>query len=396
MKRRQHGTWLLPLALLLATAPAAAGDDEATPVIEGVDTQARIANAADMEFEDALGLAKALIAIGDQKLKGDPLATELEFLVEYAVREECRLLRTLAIDSAVRLDKKLVFAGDLFAKHADGEHVLRTVNALEGVARTGTKAHTPMLLELTKSPSELIAIRACDAIANINDKKALDGLIEVALSHPSAHVADHATWAAQDIGKKQKAIIGRLRKGVNKDDEREIRMESIVAMLADESVEPHAYPKDLAKLRKRVLAAPAEVEIKAAGSTQRKGVQEALDWMKKELPGGYLTVQVGAARVDCPGSEQDGHIDLDDYIVQVPRAYSLQKPTTLSYHILRIATVLLQKRMEGPYKSHRGWEYGILETFELCRVGRMHDVSKGSSRDRFLNKILDKRPWGGQ
>ena len=98
-----------------------------------------------------------------------------------------------------------------------------------------------------------------------------------------------------------------------------------------------------------------------------------------------------------PGERLDGHIDLENHVVQVPVSYAAaQHERQLSYHVARIAGVIFQDRIGDPSRGHRGWELGVFDTYDLCVLARLYDVGPGGLKRRdFIDTILEKRPWGG-
>ncbi len=382
---------LLAMAALLS--PPAHAKDEPAPVIAGADVKARLAAATELEQKDPLGLARALAAIGNP-VKGDRTA-DREFLLAYALGERDRALRLVAIDAAARIDRRA--AADFFRAKADAQDTLVTITAVEGLGLTGTKDDVEFLLGLVKNPSELIAVAACRALNRVATRKDADRIVEVGLDHKESHVTDHCAWIVQDVlGKSKLAAEKFQRVASKKSDPRAVRAESTVAILEDKLAQPHEWTDSLDAARKLVLAAPAEIEIKAATEEYRKNVAAGLAWLREKLPGGELLVRASARRIDVPGAQPDEAVDLKNEILQVPSSYALQPPHKMAYHLLRIGTVLFEKRIGNPYMGHRGWESPILDSYDLCVIAGLYDAGpSGLSRERFLQDQLERRPWGG-
>lgn len=386
----------LPLAalpVLLALFPfasAKAGDPPPSP-IAGTDAPQRITLAKELKKTDALGLAKALSALGASKTK-DP---DREFLLLYALQENERGLRFVALEALSRLDRKA--AAEWFKARADGKEELPTVMSLEALGHLGTKDDLAPVLELIKSPNEMIAVAAANVCARLGTSKDVQTITENGLVHASDHVTDHTAWAVQDILKKPKVAVGHYEKFTKKSDPRSVRASATVAMLQDSLAAPHDWGDTLKLAKETLLAAPAAIEIKTGSEEYRKNAVAALEWLKKGLPGGELLVRAAAKRIDIPGKVADGFIDLDEEVIQVPLSWAIQPPHKLAYHIFQMGTVLWQKRVGEPSKSHRGWEPAIFDAYDLCSIARLYDAGPGGlSRSNFMKDMVAKHPWGSQ
>jgi hypothetical protein len=384
---------LVALAALLPClwfAPANAGDPPPSP-LAGADAKARIALAQELKKKDAAALAKALSALGASKTK-EP---DRDFLAQYALQENERGLRLVALEAASRLDRKAT--ADWFRARADGKEEFPTVISLESLGYVGTKDDVAPVLELIKSPNELIAVAAANAAARLGASKDLAAIAENGLAHASDHVTDHTAWAVQDILKKPKLAIGWYEKYTKKSDPRSVRASATIAMLEDNLAEPHDFGDALKLAKETLLAAPAAIEIKTANDEYRKNALAALDWLKKSLPGGELLVRAAAKRIDIPGKVPDGFVDVSEDVIQVPLTWAIQPPHKLAYHIFQMGTVLWQKRVGEPFKSHRGWEPAIFDAYDLCAIARLYDAGPGGlSRSNFMKDMVAKHPWGSQ
>lgn len=377
------------LAALLAVS-ADAGDPPPSP-LAGADANARIALARELKKKDAGALAKALSSLGASKTKD----ADRDFLVQYAFQENERGLRLVALEAASRLDRKA--AAEWFKTRADGKEELPTVVCVESLGYLGTKDDVAPLLELIKSPNELIAVAAANAAARLGTSKDLQAIGENGLGHASDHVTDHTAWAVQDILKKPKLAVGWYEKYTKKGDPRSVRASATVAMIEDNLAEPHDWGDSLKLAKETLLAAPAAIEIKTSNEEYKKNALAALDWLKKNLPGGELLVRASAKRIDIPGKQPDGFVDVNEEVVQVPLTWATQPPHKLAYHIFQMGTVLWQKRVGEPFKSHRGWEPAIFDAYDLCAIARLYDAGPGGlSRSNFMKDMVAKHPWGSQ
>lgn len=387
---RPRGAVLALLVAALAHSAAHAGDPPPSP-LAGADAKARIALAKELKKTDALGLAKALSALGASKAK-DP---DRDFLLQYALQENERGLRLVALEAASRLDRKA--AAEWFKARADGKEELPTVISLEALGCLGTKDDLAPVLDLIKSPNELVAVAAANVAARLGSSKDLQSIAENGLAHASDHVTDHTAWAVQDILKKPKPAVAYYEKYAKKGDPRSVRASATIAMLEDNLAAPHDWGDTLKLAKETLLAAPAAVEIKTGSAEYRKNAVAALDWLKANLPGGELLVRATAKRIDIPGKVADGFVDLDEEVVQVPLTWAIQPPHKLAYHIFQMGTVLWQKRVGEPSKSHRGWEPAIFDAYDLCAIARLYDAGPGGlSRSNFMKDMVAKHPWGSQ
>ncbi len=397
------GTCALIVALLVAalagphaSAVAKDTDADAAAAIAGENTRARIALAKDLAKKDVAALVRAFDALGGRKVKrGEDVTPDLDFLAQYVVSQPARALRMMAIDAGARLDAE-AFAARIRAM-ADGEDRLRSALAAEALGLTGSADDVPRLLELARSPSISVAVRACRAVARIGKKKDGEALIEIALDHDDPEVGDHATWAAQDLLKTQKAVLGKMKKLAGKDPAapRALRHASLEAMLADH-LKPFKWEPTLENARELLLAAPAEITINCRDAKRKKLIGETVAWIAENMPGAYLLVRASAESIDVPADPPAAHVDLEKRIIGVPLSYTSQTPKKLAYHIIRVATVLYEMRVGHPYRGHRGWENAIFDSYEVCGLAGLYGVGQGGmNRDRFLLEILSKRPWGG-
>jgi len=309
--------------------------------------------------------------------------------------ELARALRLVAIEALSRLDRKA--AADWFKARADGKEELPNVVSIEALAHLGTKDDITPVLELIKSPNELIAVAATNTAARLGTSKDIEVIAENGLSHASDHVTDHAAWAVQDIRKKQKLAVAVFEKyAAKKSDPRAVRASATVAMLEDNLAEPHEWGDSLKAAKEAVLAAPATIEIQTKAEDYRANALAALDWLKKNMPGAELLVRSAAKRIDMPGKQADGFVDLDEQVIQVPANFAILPPHKLAFHLLEMGTVLWQKRIGEPAKSHRGWEPALFDAFDLCVIARLYDAGRGLSRSNFMKDQVAKHPWGSQ
>lgn len=387
-----------PLALALAAGlvaallagPASAGDPPPSP-LAGKDAATRIAIAQELKKKDVLELAKALSALGASKVKD----ADRDFLVQYVLQERDRALRLLAIEALSRLDRK--GAADWFKARIDVKEELPTVISVESLGYLGTKDDVAPVLELIKSPNELIAVAATNTAARLGTSKDVDVIADYGLAHASDHVTDHAAWAVQDIKKKQKLAVDVFAKVASKkSDPRSVRASATVAMLEDNLAEPHEWSDSLKAAKDAVFAAPAAVEIETKNAEYKTNALAALDWLKKNMPGAELLVRSAAKRIDMPGKQPDGFVDLSEDVIQVPATFSILPPHKLAFHFLEMGTVLWQKRVGEPAKAHRGWEPALFDAFDLCVIARLYDAGRGLSRSNFMKDQVAKHPWGSQ
>jgi hypothetical protein len=387
--RLPHAAAAVLFAALLA-ARADAGDPPPSP-LAGADAKARITLAQELKKKDPAALAKALSALGASKTKD----ADREFLLQYALQEHERGFRLVALEAVSRLDRK--GAAEWFKTRADGKEELPTVISIESLGYLGTKDDIAPVLELIKSPSELIAVSAANVAAHLGTSKDMEVLAENGLSHASDHVTDHTAWAVQDILKKSKLAVGYYEKYTKKGDPRSVRAAATVAMLQDNLAEPHDWGDTLKLAKETLLAAPVAIDIKTGNEEYRKNALAALDWLKKNLPGGEFLVRAAAKRIDIPGKQPDGFVDVTEEVIQVPLTWAVQPPHKLAYHIFQMGTVLWQKRVGEPCKSHRGWEPAIFDAYDLCAIARLYDAGPGGlSRSSFMKDMVAKHPWGSQ
>ncbi|MCE9637428.1 MAG: hypothetical protein K8T90_17120 [Planctomycetes bacterium] len=388
---------------LAPLVPALAGGDApaAPSPLHGGDVKTLLDKAASMKAKDVRELGRALIALGEPAPKGTDPATragDVDFLVEYAVRETSRPLRVLAVESAQRIDAPGSAAA--FAKKTEGEKdVSRLAFALEALALIGTKDQIPVALGLLKSPSEMVACGAADVLARIGTSKETDQVMDLGLTHAESHVTDHTAWAVQDIVKAQKTALERYQKvAAKKSDPRAIRADATAAMLADKAADPWKWTPIFESARKALLAAPATVAVKGEGKNA-EGVKAAVEWMKAKMPAEHWLMCASVSSFVVDGKSTDTKPNFDDSSIEVKlfdAAMGSGAPHKLAYLLQRQAVVLWRKKVGEPWKGHRGWEAGIFDSYDLCVIGRMYDAGPaGLTRERFVAQILSGRPWGG-
>ena len=383
----------LAVALVLSPVPAhAGGDPPPAHPLRGSDLKAVIDRAEELRTKDVRAFGKLLISLGDP---APQRGVDLDFLVEYSVREPSRALRMLAIEAADRIDA--AGAATAFLKKATEEkNPYRVVLALEAVGLVGGKQHVTAVLPLMKSPSEMIACAAADTIARIGTNKDADAVIDAGLTHPESHVSDHAAWAVQDLLKSQKTALERFQKiASKKSDPRNIRAEATAALIADKAADPHKWVSPFEAARKALLAAPDDVVVKGQGKNA-EDVKAAIDWIKEKLPADHWLFCAAVKQVNVPGAAEETRPNVDDLTLDVRLADSVLPPNKIAYLIQRQAVVLWRKKIGEPSKGHRGWEPGIIDSYDLCVVARLYDAGPGGlSRERFVTQILGGRPWGG-
>lgn len=366
--------------LLLASALCASAQEDKPPGLDGADVPARIKAAETFLAKDADGCARAVIALGDAEKPGP---TDLEFLLEYSIRENNRVLRMLAMDSARRIDPKASAA--FYRKHADASDLLKTVYAVQGLSYTGDKTDVKQLLELGGNSNELIAAAAMRALPRLATTKDVDAIFDLGLGHESTRIADYSAWAVQDLLKKPKVVLKRYDKvASSKKDPRAIRAEAVQAMLLDGAVAAHEWGDTLATTRELFRAVPAEIEVKGSSKEHVEGVKAGLDWLKQNLPGMHLMLRASAKRIDVPGRDPKLEIELSEEIILVPLRNAASSPTQCAYHLAKIAGVLFQKRIGDPCVNHRGWELSVFDLYDVCVVGGLYDCGPaGLSRPRY-------------
>jgi hypothetical protein len=393
-----RATLIAALVASLAVAavppePARAGDPPVANPLRGGDVRAQVDRAAEMKSKDPRALGAALTALGDPGPQRTP--ADLEFLAEYCTRESSRALRTLATESAVRIDAAA--AAQAFLKRAKEEKdAVRVALALEGLGHAGTKNDVPATLEFLKHPSELVAAAAADVLARLGQQKDVDEIVDLGLVHPSSHVTDHTAWAVQDIVKSPKTAAGIYRKiAGKKGDARAVRADATAALLEDKMAEAQKWTPVFETARKALLAAPATVPVKGQPDYVPK-VQAALDWMKERMPAEHWLLCAAVKVVNAPGPKDETRPNFDDMAIDVRLLDSALPPNKVAYHLQRLSVVLWRKKLGEPWKGHRGWEPAIFDSYDLCVIGKLYDAGPGGlSRERFVSQILSGKPWGG-
>jgi hypothetical protein len=380
------------LAVPAASPAARAGDPAANP-IRGSDLKTSLETAEALEKKDLPALVAALVGLAPARKES--AAQDLDLAVEYAARETDRPLRFLALEAARTIDRK--GAAERFRKKLGEKDVVRVALAVEALGHVGSADDVPALMELLKSPSEMVACAAATALARVASSKHVDEILDAGLVHPSAHVTDHCAWAVQDLVKKPKVVLEKCsRIAGKKSDPRAIRAEATAAMLEDDLSEPHKWGDTLAPARAALLAAPASVTIKGTSADGVKSVQAALDWIKANLPAQDLVVRASVKQINVPGTREVAGIDPVADAIDVPLTDAALEPRKIAYLLQRSAIVLFQKKIGEPWKGHRGWEPAIFDTYDLCVVAKLYDAGPaGLNRERFVQQILGNRPWGG-
>ncbi len=377
----------------LAWTEAALAED-AAEVIDGDTPAARVEKAAALAKADPKRLTDAFAALGDRKFKKNEADPHLDFVAAFAVQQKSRVLRLAALDAGARMNAEGLAIR--LRPFADGENRLQTTLATEALGLVGGADEDRALLRtMINSPSASIAVRSCEALARIGEKEDAEAMLQTALTCENIEVADHATWAALDIYKKEKTLLGRLKKLAGKDDGGPvaIRRASIEAMLGD-GAEPFKWGQDLAPLRKLLSEAPETIGINCSDSGRKEKLNAALAWIKEEMPGSYLLLRAAVISINWPGSPPDAHLDDKAFAICIPLSYTGQNERQLSYHLLRTGTVLFEKRIGHPYIGHRGWENAIFDTFDLCEIAGLYSAGR-INRDQFMDTIIPQRPWGG-
>ena len=387
-----------------ASCDAHAKGKAEVPVVEGADTKERVQNARTMAAEDPARLAAALISIADAKPKKDAAQTEVDFLAAYLVGEHVRVLRLLALDSAVRIDSDLTAAA--LRPHVVPDDALVASNAAEALGYVGDKTDTESLASLARLPRLDVAPAAIRAIARIGDKKtATPVLVELALTHEIAEMGDEAAWALQDILKKPEAVAAKLRKGAGKDEVKKVRAASIAAVIEDELAEPHKWDrKSLEKLRKLVQDAPDEITVVADVKQRKAKAEAAIAWLAENMPGHAYELRVAVKSVDFPlKPETNRFLDREDPAVGIPTglkgvSYLKQSERQIAYHVLRSAVVVLEARMGNPSRGRRGWHNGLHDAYDVCKVAGLYSAADGADRHDVVEQIylLQSPPWRGE
>lgn len=386
------------LALLLCAAlpgTARAGDAPAAPAdnpLRGGDVKALLDKAAEMKSKEARALGAALTALGEP---AKDHGADLEFLVRYVLSETARAPRLLALESAQRIDAPGAAAAFLKAAQTDKDPI-RVALALEAVGSVGTHDDVPSLLELVKSPNELTATAAADALARLGNSKDVEAILDAGLTHENSHVTDHTAWAVQDIVQKPKVAVEKYQKiASKKKDPRNVRAEATAALLLDKSADPHKWVPGFAAIRKALQDAPAAPAVRGSNPEHVAKVQAAVDWIKEKLPAEYWLLCASVSLIEPSAETNETMPDFDRDAIVVKLSDAVLPPNKLAYTLQMQAGVLWRKRIGEPYKSHRGWEPAIFDLYDLCVVGRMWDAGPGGlSREKFVAMMLGKKPWG--
>jgi hypothetical protein len=379
-------------AILLASAaaaPAPAEDAKANP-LRGPDIPSLVAKAAEMKAKDVPGLVAALADLAaDRKDRG----TDLDFAIEFAVRETDRGLRLLALDAARKIDRK--GAAERLRKRLAEKDVVRVALAAEALGHLGSAEDVPPLLETMKGPSEIAACAAATSLARLASGKDTDEIALAGVMHAEDHVTYHAAWAVQDIVKKPKAAVAKFEKLASKKDY-SIRATATVALLQDKLAEPHVWGDSLAEARKLLLAAPASVPVKGTVPDSAKAVEAALVWLREKMPSHELLLRAAVKQINVPGPTGETRPDAMTESIDVSLQDAAKEPRTIAYFLHRAAVVVFQKRIGEPSFGHRGWEPGIFDSYDVCVVAKLYDAGPGGlTRERFVRQILGNRPWGG-
>jgi hypothetical protein len=210
-------------------------------------------------------------------------------------------------------------------------------------------------------------------------------------------MSDRAAWAAQDILKSTKSVVGKITKLAKKASQTvQIRAEAVNGALGDGNTPPHTWPKKFEGYVELVLEAPEKTPIEAQTNNYRELIQATLDYMRKEMPGQELMVRAAAKAIVMPSKLEGRYLDGDTETIEVPVMYVTQPPHKLSYHLLRSAVVLWRKRTGEPWTGERGWEPAIFDTYDVCVVAGLEDCGPGKqNRRQFLDVKLGARPWDG-
>jgi hypothetical protein len=391
---------LLALVLCAATvlvpgAELRAADDPAA-AIAGPDVQGRLTKATDLEKKDVKALFTALVALGESP--ANP-AVDAEFLVEYAVRESDRALRLTALWAARKADAKKALEIARKACDAKQRDVTRISLAADAVGLLGTKDDTDVLLPLLSHASELVATAACRALARVGTTKEVEAILDATLKHPEQGVSDQGAWTVQDLLKKPKVAIEKYDKiAASKTDPRALRADATSALLKDAALDPWKYGDSLEASVKALRAAPDTIPVTAIGSEEQAKVQEALDWMQKEMPAAWLLFRATVKKVAAPGPKSDEWMDHGKDELYIPLRFLAQakRPQHTAYNLFRNAVVLFEKKTGEPWRHARGWQPAIFDLYDLCVIGQLESCGpSGISREIFVKNGLSKTPWSG-
>lgn len=375
-----------------APSHATAGDPPPPHPLRGAALEAVVQKAAEMRGKDVRAFGAALTSLGDPAAER---GVDLEFLVEWSLRETGRALRVLAVEAAQRVDAPGAAAAYLERARKEKDAV-RAALAVEALGWVGTKEHVAPLLELmSKHGSEMVTTAAAEALARLGTSRDVDEIVDAGLTHKNSHVTDHTAWAVQDIVQKQKAAVAIYDKiASRKSDPRAIRAAATLALIQDKAADAHKWTSPFAEARKALAAAPADVVVQGNAEYVPK-IEAAMKWYKERLPAEYWLLCAAVKRIAVPGEKNETRPNAEMMELEVSLADAVIPANKIAYLVGRQSVVLWRKRIGEPYKGHRGWEPAVFDSYDICVHAKLYDAGPALSRERFVAQILSQRPWGG-
>ncbi|MCU0725859.1 MAG: HEAT repeat domain-containing protein [Planctomycetes bacterium] len=382
---RRFGLTVLILALSVSAATADELSELKQTFVSGTDAKDRLAAGMDLALKNPDAFAKAV----DEVLKAK-LPADAELFARIAVKLKVRHLRLLLVWAASQYGPEASLAA--FLDRIDNDYPMESVRAIEGLGFLRNHGALSRLMDLLRSPNELIAVQAARAIGRVGSKGDAGLVLDAAIAVDNGHARVHLVWALQDLTGGKGTAQKMLAKYMGKQGTQGFRAKEAMAILEDGIAPPEDYKVKLETIRTFFgkKDSPKLPPIDGPKDETEK-VKKALAELAKKSPAWYHLVCATLSQIKVSGAP-----DILDHKAGILHLRFLDvskwdRSELFEYYIVRYATILFLGKMGDPLDKHRGWEEGMMEgwwyAMDHTQIALDEDLLK------FIQEALKNAPW---
>lgn len=390
---------LLAMAVVAILLPADAFAQEMDPHLRTVkdasaDSGKRVKAAKSLEEKSPDLLVEAFLEMAHRK---EPFNTE--FLAQYVLGGETRLLRLAAVHAAMGCDPEGALKA--FVLLADAEDEKAACRAIEAVgylyAPLKSKDTTILdhLVGIANGTRILPAIEATRALSRCGDRRLAKTFQDLVVSAPDDHVRKHAVWGLQDqLGTDRKVEKLLIPLKGRKGDEGANAAEGL-EILKDKEELPFTWNvmglKNLPDIwGKRSPSGRPEVIIGDKITAEK--VEGWIEHLSKMSPAWAQLLGTVATKIQFrPASEDRIYDPAKRMMFLTGQDVSMCETNWQgAYVISRNACMALGALLEEPSANHRGWEPSYVEMHTFYLADREHPPG---NLTEFVEDNVKRKPW---
>jgi hypothetical protein len=379
----------LCLAVLFVTfaAATAAADDVSElkqSFVTGTDAKVRQAAGTDLALKNPDAFAAAVDEILKAKLPADA-----ELFARIAVKLKVRHLRLLLAWAASQSGPEASLAA--FLDRIDNDYPMESLRAIEALGFLRNHGAFQRLMDLLRSPNELIAVQAARALGRVGARGDASALADAAIAVDNGHARVHLVWALQDLAG-GKAAAQKMVMKYSKPGTQGFRAKEAIAILEDAIAGPEDYKVKLETIRTFFgkKGSPKLPPIDGPKEEVEK-VKKALAELAKKSPGWYHLVCNGVGQIKVSGAPEILDHKAGILNLRFLDVSKWDRSELFEYYIVRYSTIMFLGKMGDPCDKHRGWEEGMLDGWQYAMDHTQ--IALDEDPIAFLKEALKNAPW---